>query len=49
MTSKREYGSTITEHADVQWRKAHEHATTLPAADFPYEYKFVEIDGNRIA
>ena len=49
MTSKREFGSTITEHADVQWRKAHEHATTLPAADFPYEYKFVEIDGNRIA
>ena len=34
--------------ADVQWRKAHEHATALPSADFPYESKFIEVDGHQI-
>lgn len=35
--------------ADVQWRKAHAHATELPSAEFPYEYKYVELLGHQMA
>ena len=34
--------------ADVQWRKAHEHATSLPSPDFPYESKYVEVNGHKM-
>ena len=34
--------------ADVQWRKAHEHANALPAVEFPYDSKYVEVNGHRI-
>jgi haloalkane dehalogenase len=39
---------SLAQDADVQWRKAHEHATALPAAEFPYDSKYVEVNGHRI-
>lgn len=36
------------QYADVQWRKAHEHKTTVPSPEWNYESQFVEIDGNHI-
>jgi haloalkane dehalogenase len=41
--------SPLTEYADVQWHKAHEHATSLPSSDFPFEYKYVEVSGHQMA
>ena len=35
--------------ADVQWRKAHAHATALPSPEFPYQQKFVEVMGHKMA
>lgn len=36
------------QYADTQWRKAHEHAHAMPSAAFPYESKYVEIDGHQM-
>ncbi len=36
------------EHSDVQWRKAHEHRHAVPSPEFPYESKFIEVDGHKI-
>ncbi len=49
MNNPASQASPLTQYADVQWRKAHEHATALPSSDFPYEYKYIEINGHQIA
>jgi haloalkane dehalogenase len=39
----------VNQDDDVQWRKAHAHATALPSPDFPYEYQFIEVNGHNMA